>query len=162
MAFPLAVASLVGTGVGTIAQYQGQKRMAKTTRTVAAYNARVQENEAIQADLEAREGIRRQRVADRAFAGDVRTRVAASGVTTAGSPLEVMVNNATAMELRIQDEARRAESARRAGGARAQATRYEGAQIAKGYDISAFGTIMSGAAKLAGAGYNFYDSGAFS
>ena len=57
----LAIGSLVASGVGTGISVYGQMQQASAQRRMAEYNAKVQRNEAIRVEQEAREDRNRQR-----------------------------------------------------------------------------------------------------
>ena len=149
----LAIASIVVSAVGAGVSYYGSQQQAKATERVAAYNAKVQENEAIQQDMEMREQISRQRRENKRLLASQRAGVAASGIELTGSPLEVLGANAANLELRNQDMARQATLGVMRGQSQAKATIWEGAQQAKGIRTQAAGTLLSDAGKLAWSTY---------
>ena len=57
----ISIIALAVSAVGAGVSYYGSQQQAKATKQVAAYNAKVQENEAIQQDMEMREQISRTR-----------------------------------------------------------------------------------------------------
>lgn len=159
----LSYAAIAATAVSTYQTYRSNKAMAREAEAAADYNARVKEAEAAQVDAESREQIRRDRAAARRFASSQRARYAASGVLTSlGSPLEVLAYDAGQMELQSLERARAAEAYRRRGKAEAVGIRMEGASAAKGYRRAATGSLLSGAARIAGGASGFYNQGAFS
>ena len=141
--------SLGLTAASGVMQYQAQRGMAKTAEATANYNAKLQENAAIQGEMESREEARRERARAEAFKSSQRAAIGASGATFAGSPLEVLGETAGQIELGRLDASRAAELARRRGMNSAQMTRWEGGQLAKGYRKQAFGTLLSTGAGLA-------------
>ena len=146
LGYAALAASLAGTG---LAAY-GQMQQAKTATNTANYNAKLQENQAIQADMEARENARRTREKNLLFAGTQRAAIAASGAAFEGSPLEVLAYSAGKFELEAQDEARAARARYALGFNRAGETRLEGEAQAGAYQTAAAGTILSGASSFAG------------
>ena len=86
--------------------YKASVDQAKATERTAKYNAKVQENAAIQEDMEMREQISRTRRENKRLLASQRAGVAASGIEMTGSPLEVLGANAANLELRAQDMAR--------------------------------------------------------
>lgn len=149
----LAVAALVVSAVGAGVSYVGAQQQAKATERISAYNAKVQENEAIQQDMEMREQIARTRHENKRLLASQRAGVAASGIELTGSPLEVLGANAANLELRAQDMARQATLGVMRGKAQAKATIWEGKQTAAGIRTQAAGTLLSDAGKLAGSTY---------
>lgn len=154
----LLVASLVVSAVGAYTSYQGAQQQAKATKQVAAYNAKVQENEAIQQDMEMREQINRTRRENKRLLASQRAGVAASGIELSGSPLEVLGANAASLELRAQDMARQSTLGVMRGQTQAKATIWEGNQTAKGIRTQAAGTLLSDAGRIAGSAYSAYGS----
>ena len=149
----LAIAALVVSGVGAGVSYYGSQQQAKATERVAAYNAKVQENEAIQQDMEMREQISRTRRENKRLLASQRAGTAASGIELTGSPLEVLGANAANLELRAQDMARQATLGVMRGQTQAKATIWEGKQTAAGIRLGAAGTLLSDDGPIAGATY---------
>ena len=150
----LAVAALVVSAVGAGVSYYGSQQQAKATKQVAAYNAKVQENEAIQQDMEMREQISRTRHENKRLLASQRAGTAASGIELTGSPLEVLGANAANLELKNQDMGRAASLGLMRGKAQAKATIWEGKQTAAGIRTQAAGTLLSDAGKI---GMSAYD-----
>lgn len=125
------------------AQYKegrGVKRQAMT-------EAEMVEQATLQADLEAREQIRRTRMDQRAFVGSQRAAIAGAGVVgTTGSPMDILGRTAALQELQIQDQARAASTAYSAGYARAKQIRVAGKSALSGSKRAAMGTQLSTAA----------------
>jgi hypothetical protein len=159
--FALAVVSLLSTVASVSMQAKAQRESARVAEKTAEYNAKSQENQAIQADMEDREAIRRERAVNATLKGEQRAAIGGSGVTAVGSPLEVLGETAGLMELNIMDSARAAEARRRSGFANAAMTRWEGSNIASGYRKQATGTILSGIGQAASSAYGLYNAGAF-
>ena len=149
----LAVSALVVSAVGAGVSYYGSQQQAKATKQVAAYNAKVQENEAIQQDMEMREQISRTRRENKRLLASQRAGVAASGIEMTGSPLEVLGANAANLELQAQDMARQATLGLMSGKAQAKATIWEGKQTAAGIRTQAAGTLLSDAGRIGGSTY---------
>lgn len=158
----LTMAALAVSAAGTYATIYGQKQQAATAAAVGEYNAKVQTNQAIQADMDSRETIRRDREKNLMFLGAQRAQVAASGVAMEGSPLEVLAHNAGTLELQIQDEARSASSAYESGITGARATKMGADATASAYKTAQVGTLLSGTAKLAGMVGTGIDNGSLS
>jgi len=157
----LAIGSLVASGVGTGISVYGQMQQASAQRRMAEYNAKVQRNEAIRVEQEAREDRNRQRRENRKLIERQRTQIAKAGVEEAGSPLAVLAENAAMMELKLQDERRAAKM--RAENLRQQSlfTQQQGRAAAKSRMIGAGATLFGGLGKMAASGYQYKQSGAF-
>ena len=177
----------MGTGISIYGQQQAAKTAqkaaefnagqndanARETAAAAEYNASLLENQALQAEMDSRETIRRRRIESKRYAETQRARFAASGVTEAGSPLETMAETAALLEMDAQEVNRQAQvrTAQLRAGARetrrtgffqagqytAQAgfERQYGAAQKKAANISSFGTLLQGASSLALTKANF-------
>lgn len=139
-----AVLALTMVGAGVSAY--GAIQQGKTAKKMAEYNAKVAENEALREDMESREAIRRQRDRNRKLIGRQRAQIAKSGVQEVGSPLEVMAEDATNLELAVLD-------ANRASLIKQQNYRQQGAVgLWEGRQQEKAGYIRAGAALIGGAG----------
>ena len=131
----------VGTAVGAYGQYQS----GRAQKAAANYNARVQEAQAIQQDMENRENIRRERKSGQGLLSSQRQKLGASGVVIqAGSPLELLGRTAGELELRAQDAARAGRSNLQYGLSQAQMTKWEGKQAATAATLGSAGTLLQG------------------
>jgi hypothetical protein len=150
-------AAVVGTGVAVY----GQVQQAKTAKAVGAYNAKLAENQALQAEMDAAENTRRKRKENRRLLATQRSRLAKAGVMEAGTPLEVMAETAGNLELETLDYARSIRM--QASGLRAQGAmdRVMGSAQARAAYIGAGASLLSGASSVAGMSYEFQQSGAF-
>jgi hypothetical protein len=153
----LTAAALILAAVGTYVSYDASQTQKATAKSVSEYNAKLAENQTIQADLEARENSNRQRRQNRLAMSSQRARLAKMGVSEAGSPLAVLAEQAGLMELQIQDQKRADEARRRAGFATAAQTRIEGQALASAYNKQGQATLLSGASNIAG-GYGRYQA----
>ena len=152
----LAVSALVVSAVGAGVSYYGSQQQAKATERVAKYNAKVQENEAIQQDMEMREQINRNRAENKRLLASQRAGTAASGIELTGSPLEVLGANAASLELKNQDMGRAASLRLMQGQSQAKATVWEGNMTAAGIRTQAAGTLLSDAGKIGMSAYGSY------
>ena len=152
----LAVAALVVSAVGAGVSYYGSQQQAKATERVAKYNAKVQENAAIQEDMEMREQISRTRSENKRLLASQRAGTAASGIELTGSPLEILGANAASLELKNQDMGRAASLGLMRGKAQAKATIWEGKMTAAGIRTQAAGTLLSDAGKIGMSAYGSY------
>ena len=154
----IPIIALAVSAAGAAMSYKASVDQAKATKQVAAYNAKVQENEAIQQDMEMREQINRTRRENKRLLASQRAGVAASGIEMTGSPLEVLGANAANLELRAQDMARQSTLGVMRGQTQAKATIWEGKQTAAGIRTQAAGTLLSDAGRIAGSAYSAYGS----
>lgn len=137
-------------------QYKASMDQVKATKQVAAYNAKTQENEAIQQDMEMREQISRTRRENKRILASQRAGLASSGIELSGSPLEILGANAANLELQAQDMGRSATLGVMRGKAQAKATVWEGNMTAKGIKTAAYGTALSDAGKIGMQAYGAY------
>lgn len=153
------VVAVATTAYAGYTQYQGQKFQQEVAKSTSEYNAKVQENQTIQAEMESRENSNRSRRANRLFMASQRASLAKMGIVeSSGSPLEVLGETAATLELQMQDEKRAAESRRRLGFAGAAQTRVEGQAQATAYGLGARATLWQTGAQVAGYGANAYNS----
>lgn len=118
---------------------------ASAQRQAAKHNARVEENAAMQADLDARESLRRFREQAKRFMGAQRAAIAGSGTLgTTGSPLEILGKTAGDLEIQAQDQMTVASRSYGASVARAGMMRWEGGQAMKAGLLSATGSLIKG------------------
>lgn len=143
------IVSLMAAAATSYVSYQGQKYNAAVAENTAKHNAKVEENATIQADMDARENIARERARNRRFLSSQRAALAKSGISEAGSPLEVLGETAGQLELQAQDAARSADSSKALGLSRSANTLIEGDALSKGYQLAATGTLISGVAQAA-------------
>ncbi len=160
MAF-LAAAALATAIVGTGVSVYGQVQQAKTAKAMGAYNAKLAENQALQAEMDGAENTRRKRQENRRMMATQRSRLAKAGVLEAGTPLEVMAETAGNLELETLDYARSVRM--QATGLRAQGAmdKAMGSAQARAAYIGAGASLLSGASNVASMGYQFQQSGAF-
>lgn len=150
----IPIIALVISAAGAYASYDAGQKQAKATERTAKYNAKVQENEAIQADMEAREQIERTRKENKRLLASQRNSIAGSGIEMTGSPLEVLGANAATLELNALDQARAASLGVTRGYATASATRWKGQMEAQGIKNQANATLLSDAGRIGMQGYN--------
>ncbi len=140
--------ALILMAVGTAVNAYGQYQSGQAQKAAANYNARVQEAQAIQQDMENRENIRRERKAGQGLLSSQRQKLGASGVVIqTGSPLELLGRTAGELELRAQDAARAARAGRsnlQYGLSQSKMTKWEGKQAATAATLGATGTILQG------------------
>ena len=143
--------TLFATALSTGLAVSAQRQQAKAAKAAARFNAQELENAAIREDLEGREERRRKRIADRRTKAIQRVSFAKSGVIESeGTPLEVLAETATNLELSINDSLRASQA--RATGLRGQAglELFEGEAEASGFRTGAGITLLSGASSFGG------------
>jgi len=141
-----AAAAVIGGGVSAYAVYQ----QGQTAKNTAKFNAKVMENEALRNEMDGRESIARRRKDNKRLMGRSRARLAKSGVVEEGTPLEVMAEVAGQMELAALDERRAVNTESQRLRTQAGISLWEGKQQARGANIQAGATLLSGAGQAAG------------
>ena len=161
--FGLVLGALsIGTSLlSTRAQMQGIAQQQQANEQVAAYNARVAENDAIRIEMERRENLSRRRAENKRYLSSQRAAIAASGVTMEGSPLEAMTETAAQLELAALDEARAAETQAQARRTGADITRLEAGARSAALDTQRRSTLLSGVSNVAGSLLTFGQQGVF-
>lgn len=142
-----AVAAIAGAGVAVY----GQQQAAKSQSALMNYNARLREQEAADAQRDARIRANQQREANRRFIGAQRARGGTSGVMQdTGSPLEVLADNAQNLEMAALDTERTGNI--QAGQLRQQAVfdRFGAKSVRRGANYASAGTILGGISQAAG------------
>lgn len=169
------------------AQMEMQADMARRENMAAAniseYNARTAENEALRAENEAREKARRIRLDNQRLFAAQRARYGAAGVTSEGSPLQVMADSAASGEVAVGDAMYDGDARRQGLLAQAQIERYkkqfsllnaetnawsgsnaglfaapylmQGKSDAQAYRMSGYGSLISGVGSMASLGLNY-------
>lgn len=100
---------LVGAVASTGVQLYAQNQQAKAAQAAAKYNATLAEREAVNVERETAEGIKRQRMNNRAGLADLQNRMAGSGFqSSTGTPLRMTGEAAGRLEVGIADAARSA------------------------------------------------------
>jgi hypothetical protein len=156
-----AVTALGATLVGTGVQMYGQRQQAKTAERVAERNAKIQENQALQTEMDARENARRQRADSKAKLKTQRSRYAKAGVIMEGSPLEVMAETAGLLELDALEIGRQAKGEATRLRAGAEVSRQDGYDQANALRIASGATLLSGAGSALSMGMQFSKAGSF-
>jgi hypothetical protein len=145
----LAIAAIAAAVGGTAVAYEGQQQQAKTAKSVSEYNAKVEQTQAQQDSMEAQENAHRLRVRNSSVLSSQRAAIAASGITEAGSPLEVLAYSAGQLELQAQDEVRAAEAHRQQLVSGASQTLLGGKAQEQAFTTAGYGTILSGVSSVA-------------
>ena len=150
-----AAATVAAAGVSAY----GQQQQAKSQQSILNYNAKLREQEAADAQRDARIRASQQRDANRRFLAKGNAIGATQGVLqSAGSPLEVLADNAAQLELGALETERTGNI--QAGQLRQQAVfdRIQGKSARVGANYASAGTILGAASSVAGysAQYSMY------
>lgn len=156
----IAYAALAATAVGAGVQAYGQYQQGKTARKVGEFNAKVAENQAIQADMDARENMRRKRAENKRALSMQRARFAKSGVAIGtGTPLEVQAETAGLLEMEALEIGRQGEIRKNTLLSQGKLERAAGRSAYSAGLISGGATLLSGAGQTAYMGSNFKQAG---
>lgn len=139
------VATVVGTGLTAYGQYETMSQQ----EDMANYNAALAESEAKQKQLETRERVKRQRSENDRFKAKQRAAFAKAGITSTGTPLEVMSQTAADLELAALDTAYAGESQRQSLLQRASVNRYRADSVGRAKPLAVGATVLGGANQLA-------------
>lgn len=161
--FVLALAGLALSAYSSYESTQASSQAASLSQAVGNYNAGLDETQANQIELDARQNAIDARTDNRTYLSRQKAAYAAAGVdVNTGSPLAVRAATAMRLERRVQQGWSDAEAKATELRSRAQAERMYGASAADQAHLQAVGTALGGAARLIGQGYSDYQSGMFS
>jgi hypothetical protein len=143
-------AALAATVASTGTAIYSQQQQAKTAENAAAYNNRLAANEAANRANEAAEASRRQRIENRRKLARIRSSLANSGtLTTTGTPLVILGESQSNMELGLADAKRRTDMQAAAMRAQGQMGLWEAGQMSSAARTQSIATGLQGASSLA-------------
>jgi hypothetical protein len=151
-----AIASIFSTVAGAGVSIYGQQQQAKAQTAAANYNNRLAEREAQNREAESHEQISRERIQKRRYMGELRNRLAGQGtLNTSGTPLAVLGEASTNMELRIQDAFRASNMQAAAMRSQGQMGLWEASQARTAANLNSVATGLKTVSRTAGdyAGY---------
>lgn len=155
----LAVVAIAATAASTALTISGQQQQKKAVEQQANFNAQVKRNEAVKEELESRESVRRKRIQGRRLKAQQEAKFAKSGVAIEGSPLEVLADTATNIELSVADE-RRASRIRQGGlKTGAELDIFQGEAESSALRTGQGATLLSGASRIASQSSNLTSAG---
>lgn len=154
----LGAIGLIGTVASTGLQLYSQHQQAKSAEAAAQYNNTLAEREATNTELQTAEGIKRQRINDRAALAELKVRLSASGSqSTTGSPLSLIGDVAGRQEITIADAARNASMQAASLRAKGKMGLWEADQVASASKLQMFGTALQGATSA----FGMYQQGSY-
>jgi len=150
----------VGLTVASMAQQNAASKKAESTaKTTAAYNNALDITEAQQIDQASNTSIRQMREDAATYVDRQRGQYAASGIMAdTGSPLSVQAETAGRLELQAQHKFMDAQNSESRAYSEGQAGLLYGQNQADQISMKATADTLSGAAKIAGMGYNAYQT----
>lgn len=146
-------AAAVGGGVSAYGQYQA----GQNAQAAGKYNARLAENQALQAQYAGQAAAQAQRDRTRRVLGLQRSLTAGSGVEEAGSPLLTMMDTATQGELEAQKAQYTGQVQADNEMAKAAYSRWQGRTAASNANVGVGATLLQTGSNIAGA---YWSSGA--
>jgi len=146
----MAVAGLVLLAIGTAVQVSGQIKAGKAAKAAGEFNARVAEENAEAARLQAAEKERRFRISSRKLLGLTRARIGGSGVAFDGSVLDVLEETVSNAELDALTIRHAGEVSALAFLNQASVERFKGEAARRNANLKAVGTLLQGAGAIFG------------
>jgi len=140
-----AALQIAGTGLKMFGQHQE----ASKAQDLANYNAAIALDDARLIEASARLEIGRGREQGQRFIGSQRARYAKSGVTSDGSPFEVLAQTATDIEMDLQMDYYNSQVAARRSRIQASFDQAQAGQYKTQKWLQPLGTLATGATKLA-------------
>lgn len=138
--------AMIGAGVSAVSAISS----ASQQKSAAEYNAKVAENQAIATRQQAEANAQMQERQSRLKIGKMQSTYAASGITSEGSPMEILEQSAREAELDRMNILWRGETGATGLENTATLDKYKaGNAMTSGY-LSAAGSIFSGASKAMG------------
>lgn len=148
----VAAIPLIATAISTAVAVAGQVQQAKAQSSAANYNQEVAQRNAKIAIIQGNQDAEAQKRKNILTLGAMRASYGAAGVTAEGSPLDVLENSATNMELDRQTILSRARLRAMGYGDDAALSGMSGDAARQGAYYGATGILLSGAAQ----GYGQY------
>jgi hypothetical protein len=147
---PLAISLL-----SSFAQADAEIEAGKTAKKIGEYNATIDENDALQTELDSLESVRRMRADGRKFIGSQRASYAKGGVMVdTGSPLEVMSETEGMLKLQQLDEFRQSNQQASKLRRSAQMSRFYGETELRASQKKAGATLLAGVGQAAQSYFN--------
>jgi hypothetical protein len=146
MFYTAVVVAVVGAGVGAYGAHQ----QAQAAEDTAKYNAQVQRNQAEAETNVAKENVARAQTQARRELAALRAANASNGLAMQGSPLAVLGDTATQLQLEALDIAYAGEARARALQSQASMSLYEGKTRASAIRTNSYAQLASSAAGAAG------------
>lgn len=145
----VGIASVVVSAIGAGVSYAGAQAQAKAAEEQGRAQVKAADAAARNAELQAAENIRRERINKRRRLARLRSSMNAGGVVMSDSSMDVFAETAGREELAIQDAAREANldaaNTRNAGAVAG----WEARALARATRVSSYGTLLSDASKTA-------------
>lgn len=145
----IPVMMLVAAAASTAMQVSSSRKAAQTAKNVAGYNAKVDEEQAKQNDIDTSENTLRQRKANQVYLSRQQSAIAANGLLAAGSPLDLMADTARNQEQDIQDAYRDSQVKDLNLYSAAEAGQAEGAASSSAYSMQGTASLFSGVSNMA-------------
>jgi hypothetical protein len=149
---PLALAAL--SAYGSYQQSSAQDEQGDNAKKIGEFNAKVDENDALQTEIDSMETVRRMRADAKKIKGSQRVAYAKGGVVETGTPLEVMSETEGMLKLQELDQQRKARMEATNLRRRAAMSRYTGDLQYRASKTASSATLLAGVGNAAGTYYN--------
>lgn len=161
-AIPLAIYA-AGTAYSAIQQNKAARNAAAVDQATAEYNARYDEAQAAQLDLDTIQNIRTERQEAKVYLSKQEASYAAAGVLAdSGSALDAQIVNAGRFEQKIQQQWVNMNQQRQSLYSAARVGRLEGAARASADRMSGTIALINGGTSIARSMFGAYEQGVFS
>lgn len=150
-------AILLLAAAGTAVTVYGQRQQAKTAKAMGEYNAKLAENQALQAEMDATETLRRRRTTNDRILATQASRYAKAGVVEEGTPLAVLAETAGILEMENLDMSRQAGQKASYLRQEAMGSRALGANQSRAYNIQAGASLLSGVSQTSSLALQYGD-----
>jgi hypothetical protein len=155
-------ASAAGTIYGAVEANNAAKKAAQVDQATANYNAKYDEAEAAQLDLDTQQNIRTERAANQVYLSKQAASYASAGVSaTSGSALDAQLVNAGRMEQQIQQQWVNSNQKQQQLYSEASVGVLEGNAKAEADRMQGTLALINGGTKLAGLAFTGYQAGVF-
>lgn len=163
MPLALLAVSAAGTIYGAVQQHDAASRAGQLDTATANYNAKIDESEAAQLDLDAQQNIRTERQDAAVYLSRQASSYAAAGVlANTGSALDAQILNAGRFEQKIQQDWVNTNQQQKKLYASAKVGRLEGAAKRETDMASGQLALVNGGIKLTSTAIGAYNAGIFS
>lgn len=138
---------------GSVMSFVGQRNAAKATEQAGEAQAKAAAAAAHNEELQTAEAVRRERINKRRRLARMRADVGTSGLVMSGSTMDTFSESAGMMEIQIQDRARAGAMAGQNMRSQGEMALWESRTSAASQRFASYGTLLEGAASVAGAAY---------
>ena len=157
----IPIIALAATAVSAGLAAKSSVQAANTSKATAAYNARVDEEQAKQVEINSRENMQKQASANEIYLSRQKSAIAANGLLAAGSPLDLLAESASELQSNLGDMGQEESVERSRLFSSAGAGLMEGAAQASAYQMQGATSLLSGVGSIGSMGMQAYQAGYF-